>query len=35
MIKRIGILTAIIGVIAVAFRAVRKMMGGGEAEEAA
>lgn len=35
MIKRIGILTAIIGVIAVAFRAVRKLMGGGEAEEAA
>ena len=35
MIKRIGILTAIIGVIAVAFRAVRKMIGGGEAEEAA
>lgn len=35
MIKRIGILTAIIGVIAVAFRAVRKMVGGGEAEEAA
>jgi len=35
MIKRIGILTAIIGVIAVAFRAVRKILGGGEAEEAA
>lgn len=35
MIKRIGILTAIVGVIAVAFRAVRKLIGGGEAEEAA
>ena len=35
MIKRIGILAAIAGVIAVAFRAFRKMMGGGESEEAA
>jgi len=35
MLKRIGILTAIVGVIAVAFRAIRKIMGGGEAEEAA
>jgi len=35
MLKRIGILTAIVGVIAVAFRAIRKIIGGGEAEEAA
>ena len=33
MIKRIGILAAIAGVVAVAFRAIQKMLGGGEAEE--
>ena len=35
MIKRIGFLAAIVGVVAVAFRAIRKMFGGGEAEETA
>ena len=33
MIKRIGILAALAGVVAVAFRAFKKMMGGEEAEE--
>ncbi len=35
MIKRIGILAAIAGVVAVAFRAIQKMFGGGEADETA
>lgn len=35
MIKRIGFLAAIVGVVAVAFRAIQKMFGGGEADETA
>ncbi len=35
MIKRVGMLAAIVGVFAVAFRAIRKMMGGSDTEETA